>query len=82
MGKKRYKEKDVSKPMTDNLGIADLLVLKSSTDSHYYAVHRRYFTDDKLPCPACGSTKTRCSKVVKRTFKDILWDDVPADEEE
>lgn len=82
MGKKRYKEKDVSKSMTDNLGIADLLVLKSSTDSHYYAVHRRYFTDDKLPCPACDSTKTRCSKVVKRTFKDILWDDVPADKEE
>lgn len=82
MGKKRYKEQDVSKLMTEALGIADLLVLKTSTDSHYYAVHKRYFSDDKLVCPACGSTKTRCSKVVKRTFKDILWDDTPAEEGE
>ena len=72
LGKKRYMEKDVSKPMTETLGIADLLALKTSTDSHYYTVHERYFSDDKLTCPACGSTKTRCSKVVKRTFKDIL----------
>ena len=42
MGKKRYMEKDVSKPMTNALGIADLLALKSSTDSHYYTVHKRY----------------------------------------
>ena len=82
LGKKRYKEKDVSKPMTEALGIADLLALKTSTDSHYYTVHKRYFSDDKLVCPACGSTKTRCSKVVKRTFKDILWDDAPAEEGE
>ena len=82
MGKRRYKEKDVSKPMTEALGIPDLLVLKASTDSHYYAVHKRYFSDDKLPCPACGSTKTRCSKVVKRTFKDILWDKDPVDDDE
>lgn len=33
MGKKRYKEKDVSKPMTDALGIADLLILHKK-DSH------------------------------------------------
>lgn len=71
LGKKRYKETDVSKPMTDALGIADLLALKTSTDSHFFAVHERYFSDDKLTCPACGSTKTRCSKVIKRTFKDI-----------
>ena len=82
MGKRRYKEKDVSKPMTEALGIPDLLVLKASTDSHYYAVPKRYFSDDKLPCPACGSTKTRCSKVVKRTFKDILWDKDPVDDDE
>ena len=82
MGKKRYREKDVSKPMTEALGIADLLALKTSTKDHYYTVHERYFTDDKLPCPACGSTKTRCSKVVKRTFKDILWDETPAEEGE
>ena len=67
---------------TDALGIADLLALKSSTDSHYFTVHKRYFSDDKLICPACGSTKTRCSKVVKRTFKDILWDTAPTDEGE
>lgn len=82
MGKRRYKEKDVSKPMTEALGIPDLLVLKTSTDSHYYAVHKRYFSDDKLPCPACGSKKTRCSKVVKRTFKDMLWDKDPSDDDD
>lgn len=71
MGKKRYKEKDVSMSMTDALGIADLLALKTSTDGHYYTVHERYFSDEKIPCPACGSTKTRCSKVIKRAFKDM-----------
>lgn len=80
MGKKRYVKKDVSKPMTEALGIANLLALKTSTDSHYYTIHERYFSDNKLTCPACGSTKTRCSKVVERTFKDILWDEAPADE--
>ena len=69
MGKKRYMEKDVSKLMTDALGIADLLALKSSTDSHYYTVHKRYFSDDKLICPACGSTKTRCSKAALEQLK-------------
>ena len=82
MGKKRYKEKDVSKQMTEALGIADLLALKTSTASHYYTVHERYFSGDKLTCPACGSPKTRCSKVVKRTFKDILWDEPPTEENE
>lgn len=82
MGKKRYKEKDVSTSMTDALGIGDLLALKTSTDGHYYTVHERYFSDEKLPCPACGSTKTRCSKVIKRAFKDILWDEAPSDEDE
>lgn len=82
MGRKLYKEKDVSKSMTEALGIDDLLVLKTSTEDNYQTVHERYFSDEKLTCPACGSSKTRCSKVVKRTFKDILWDKVPADEDE
>lgn len=82
MGKKRYKENDVSWPMTETLDIAELLVLNTSTDRHYYTVHERYFSDDKLVCPACGSAKTRCSKVVKRSFKDILWNDTPAEEGE
>ena len=30
--------------------------------------------DDKLSCPACSSAKTKCSKVVERAFKDILWE--------
>lgn len=82
MGKRRYGEKDVSKQMTAALGIDGLLALKTSTDSHYYTVHERYFSGGKLTCPACGSTKTRCSKVVKRTFKDILWDEPPAEEDD
>lgn len=82
MGKKRYAQRDVSKPMTNTLGIDDLLALKISNADHYHAVHQRYFSDDKLTCPACGSTKTRCSKVVKRSFKDILWDDAPTEDDE
>lgn len=82
MGKKRYKRADVSKAMTSTLGIDDLLALKESSAEHYHTVHERYFSDEKLVCPACGSTKTRCSKVVKRTFKDILWGEPPTEEDE
>lgn len=80
MGKKRYKEKDISTPLTNALGIDDLLVLKVSSGNQYFAVHRRYFSDDKPACPSCGSEKTRCSKVARRTFKDILWG-LPSSEE-
>ncbi|EEP27266.1 transposase [Shuttleworthella satelles DSM 14600] len=82
LGRKRYKRKDVSKEKTAALGIDDLFALKTSDDNHFYAVHERYFSDDKVACPACGSTKTRCSKVVKRNFKDILWDKPSGKDEE
>lgn len=82
MGKRRYRQGDVSKQKTKALGIGSLLALKTSTDTQIEAVHKRYFLDDKLACPACGSTKTRCSKVLRRSFKDILWGPVPEDENE
>lgn len=75
MGRKMHTREDVSRQKTEDLGIQDLLVLDSEgNDETFYAVHRRYFKKDKCTCPACGSTKTRCSKVIKRKFKDVLWD--------
>lgn len=75
MGKKNHVQSNVSTPKTDILGIDELLVLgNEGDDKNFYAVHRRYFTDEKLICPACGSTRTRRSKVVERTFKDIIGD--------
>ena len=75
MGKKMHTQEDVSHQKTEDLGIPGLLVLDSEGDGEtFYAVHKRYFKKDKSACPACGSTKTRCSKVIKRKFKDVLWD--------
>lgn len=82
MGKKRYRQGDISRQKTEALGIDSLCALKASTDTQFEAVHKRYFSDDKLTCPACGSTKTRCSKVLRRSFKDILWGPVPEDKDE
>ena len=74
MGKKLYTKRDISKAKTEWLGIPELLVLKSgSDDTHLEVVHRRYFEGEKLPCPACRSLKTRCSKIVNRKIKDLLW---------
>ena len=73
MGKKRYKRQDVSQAMTKDLDMSDLYALKISCDSHYHTVHKSYFSKQKPPCPACGSSNTRCSKIVVRTFKDILY---------
>lgn len=76
MGKKKYVQAEVSSLKTEELGIPDLLVLDGEgDDDNFYAVHHRYFKDKKSVCPACGSTKTRCSKVLKRKFKDIFWQD-------
>ena len=73
MGKKNHVQSNVSAPKTESLGIDELLVLGTEGDEdNFYAVHRRYFTDEKSCCPACGSTRTRCSKVVERSFKDII----------
>lgn len=73
MGKKNHIQSNISTPKTEALGIDELLVLGTEgDDKNFYAVHRRYFTDEKSCCPACGSTRTRCSKVVERSFKDII----------
>lgn len=73
MGKKNHIQSNISTPKTEALGIDELLVLGTEgDDKNFYAVHRRYFTDEKSCCPACGSTRTRCSKVVQRSFKDII----------
>lgn len=73
MGKRNYAYSDVSSRKTEALAIEDLLVLDGEgDDDHFSAVHRRYFEKEKIACPACGSTKTRCSKLVKRKFKDII----------
>lgn len=74
MGKKLYTKQDISKAKTEWLGIPELVVLKDSSDDVCLeVVHRRYFEGEKLPCPACQSLKTRCSKIVDRKLKDLLW---------
>lgn len=73
MGKKSYIKSNISTPKTELLGIDELLVLgNEGDDKNFYSVHCRYFTDEKPSCPACGSERTRCSKVVLRSFKDII----------
>ena len=73
LGKRRYEKSDVSKAKTAELGIRGLLVIESDDGNCFCAVHKNYFKkEDKHLCPACGSDKTRSSKVVTRTFKDIL----------
>lgn len=73
MGKRRYNKSEVSKVKTKELNIDGLLVIASEDNDCYCAVQKGYFQkEDKPRCPACGSYKTRSSKVVTRTFKDIL----------
>ena len=74
MGKKLYTKENISKAETERLGIPELVVLKTNSDNvGLEVVHRRYFEDEKLHCPACRSSKTRCSKIVDRKLKDLLW---------
>lgn len=74
MGKKLYTKENISKAETEWLGIPELVVLKTNSDDvGLEVVHRRYFEDEKLLCPACRSSKTRCSKIVDRKLKDLLW---------
>lgn len=74
MGKKLYTKENISKAETERLGIPELVVLKTNSDDvGLEVVHRRYFEDEKLLCPACRSSKTRCSKIVDRKLKDLLW---------
>lgn len=74
MGKKLYTKENISKAETERLGIPELVVLKTNSDDvGLEVVHRRYFEHEKLLCPACRSSKTRCSKIVDRKLKDLLW---------
>lgn len=74
MGKKLYTKQNISKTKTEWLGIPELMVLEAGSDDvSLEVVHRRYFEGDKPLCPACSSSKTRCSKIVDRKFKDLLW---------
>ena len=74
MGKKLYTKENISKAETEWLGIPELVVLKTNRDDvGLEVVHRRYFEDEKLLCPACRSSRTRCSKIVDRKLKDLLW---------
>lgn len=74
LGKKLYTKENISKAETEWLGIPELVVLKTNRDDvGLEVVHRRYFEDEKLLCPACRSSRTRCSKIVDRKLKDLLW---------
>lgn len=73
MGKKNYKQTDISNAKTAILGIDNLLVLNDENNEHcYHTIHKQYFNKEKKQCPACLSDKTRSSKVTIRKFKDII----------
>ena len=73
LGKRRFEKRKVSKTKTEELNIDGLLVIESDDSDNFITVHKNYFNNQLRPrCPACGSDKTRSSKVVTRTFKDIL----------
>jgi len=73
LGKRRFEKRKVSETKTEELNINGLLALESDDNDHFITVHKNYFNNHFRPrCPACGSDKTRSSKVVTRTFKDIL----------
>lgn len=73
MGKKNYKQTDISNAKTAILGIDNLLVLNVENNEHcYHTIHKQYFNKGKKQCPACLSDKTRSSKVTIRKFKDII----------
>lgn len=73
MGKRRYDKSEISKAKTAELGIKGLLVIETGGSGRFCAVRNGHFKKENKPrCPACGSTKTRSSKVVTRTFKDII----------
>lgn len=72
MGKKCFEKLLVSPDKTDRLAIPELCVLVGEDECVFQAVHTRYFELEKPICPACLSTNTRVSKVIRRKFKDIL----------
>ena len=73
MGKKNYRQTDISRDKTNDLGIDGLLVIdEGSTDKCYHAINKQYFNKEKNTCPACLSNKTRSSKVTIRKFKDVI----------
>lgn len=73
MGKRKYAQSEVSSQKTATLALPGLLVLDKGSDTdNYHCVHKRYFKNEKAICPACGSDKTRSSKVVQRKLKDII----------
>lgn len=82
MGKKLYTKENISKAETERLGIPELVVLKTNSDDvGLEVVHRRYFEDEKLLCPACRSSKTRCSKIVDRQERENMADQTIPDYE-
>ena len=76
MGKKLYTKDNISLEKTNLLGIDELQVIDNEGDDKlFFAIHKRYFQNEKCTCPVCGSKQTRCSKVVRRKLKDIIYHD-------
>ena len=77
MGKRLFQKMFVSLDRTEKLGLPDLQVVTEldepdKQETTYHTVCSTYFTKDKPCCPVCGSNRTTETKIIPRTFKDML----------
>lgn len=77
MGKRLFQRMYVSPDRTEKLGLPDLQVVTEldeadKQETTYHTVCSSYFTKDKPRCPVCGGTHTTETKIIPRTFKDLL----------
>ena len=77
MGKRLFQEVYASVDRTNKLALPELMVVSEAddpdtTDTTFHAVHRSYFSKDKVTCPYCRKRNTTETKIRSRKFKDIL----------
>ena len=77
MGKRLFRQVYVSTERTAALALPQLQVVSEldeadKKETTYHTVHSSYFTKGKPICPACGKQNTTETKIIPRTFKDLI----------
>ena len=80
LGKRLFQKVFVSPDRTQALGLSQLQVVSEldeadKKETTYHTVHSSYFTKDKPVCPVCGKQNTTETKIIPRSFKDLLPSD-------
>lgn len=80
LGKRLFQQVFVSPDRTQALGLSQLQVVSEldeadKKETTYHTVHSSYFTKDKPVCPVCGKRNTTETKIIPRSFKDLLPSD-------